>query len=124
MTATEKQIANLKPAAPGEVRNPKGVNQFSYRQDAEKHLAEWCEKYGQDLIDKLCDDARDGNRHMMKLALERILPAVKEVDLRVPGADPASLASGLAGLAAGRRTNGHDRDAEHPGANGTSGDHS
>ena len=32
---TAKQLANLQPIRPGEVRNPKGRNQYSYRRDFE-----------------------------------------------------------------------------------------
>ena len=109
------------PVQPGQVLNPTGINQYTYRADAEKHLAEWCAKHGQELIDRLLDDAKTGNGRMMQLALDRILPAVKEVDLRMPCADPSQLVLELAALAARRRTNGHDREAEPAGSNGTSG---
>jgi hypothetical protein len=71
------------PIKPGQVLNPKGINQYTYRAEAEKHLAQWCKTHGRELIDKLLDEAKRGNDRMMKLALDRILPAVKEVDLRV-----------------------------------------
>ena len=67
---------------PGEVRNPTGVNQYTYRDDAERDLAAWCKEHGTELIDRLLDDAMKGKPLPLKLALERILPAVTkhEVD--------------------------------------------
>lgn len=109
------------PIQPGEVRNPKGVNQYTYREDAERDLAEWCKIYGSDLIEKLCDEAKRGNDKMMKLALDRILPAVTKHEVAVPGADPAGLAAFMASLTPDRRANGHDRTDEHPGTNGSGG---
>ena len=112
----------LPPVRPGDPgRNPKGINQYTYRQDAEKHLSAWCVKYGEDLIDKLLDEAKGGDTTMMKLALERILPAVKEVDLRIPGSDPAELVDGVAAFFNRRRTNGADRDALPSGTDGNGG---
>ena len=106
---------------PGEVRNPKGVNQYTYREDAERDLAEWCKVYGSDLIEKLCDEAKAGNDKMMKLALERILPAVTKHEVAVPGADPAGLAAFMLERTAPRRANGHDRTDEPRRTNGSGG---
>ena len=75
---------NLKPVKAGDPPlNPTGINQYTYRAEAEKHLAEWCRAHGQELIDRLCDDARDGKTKMMELVLARVLPVVKEISLSV-----------------------------------------
>ncbi len=107
------------PIQPGEVRNPKGINQYTYRADAEKDLAEWCKKYGHELIERLLEDARKGKSKMMELALARILPAVKEVDLRIPGADPAELEDAIDAFLAKRGASGADAE---PAARRTNGD--
>jgi hypothetical protein len=87
--------SGLRPAKPGDVRNPKGLNQYTYRADAEKHLDDWCKKYGKELIERLLEDAKSGKGYAMHLALDRILPAVQKHDVKVYDADPAELEAAL-----------------------------
>ena len=96
---------------PGEVRNPLGHNQYTYRDDAKKAFAELAKSNADDFLEKVFDLAKDGESWAAKLVWEEILPAVKSVELLIPGADPLGLADGLAALAAKRRANGHDRGA-------------
>ena len=77
---------NLKPATKGEVRNPKGINGFTYRDDAERDLAMWCKQYGNEVIERLVKDAKQGKGYAMKLVLDRILPVVQKVE--VTGLEP------------------------------------
>ena len=100
--------ATLKPAKKGEVRNPKGINGFTYRAKAEEHLANWCKRYGKELISKLLNEAKKGDPVFMRMALDRILPAVQAHEVTLTEPDGEALASRLAGLAVARRGNGHD----------------
>ena len=109
--------ANVKPVKPGEVRNPSGINGYTYRADAERDLAKWCKKHGTELIERLLNDAKKGKAYALKLALDRILPAVHEHELRIPGIDPVGLGDELAAAAKRRRSNGSAADP-HPGSNG------
>ena len=85
----------LPPAKKGEVRNPKGNNQYTYRREAELNLDKWCSKHGKVLIEKLLDLAAAGKPWAMKLALERILPVVQEHKHRFPEVDDAKLDAAL-----------------------------
>jgi hypothetical protein len=104
---------NLTPFKPGQVGNPEGKNQYTYRADAERDLAAWCEKYGQELIERLLDDAKKGKGWAMKLALDRILPAVQQHDVttRVETSDE-ELVDRLASIARAKRANGHDLEPD------------
>ncbi len=83
---------NLLPGAKkGEVRNPKGNNQYTYRREAERNLDKWCKKNGKQLVERLLDLAAAGKPWAMKLALERILPVVQEHKHRFPEVDDAKL---------------------------------
>jgi hypothetical protein len=108
---------NLIPAKPGEVRNPTGRNQYTYRAEAEKHLDEWCKLYGQELVDTIANAAKAGKPWAAKLILDRVLPAVQHHDVKSSGPDLAGLGDALASLAKSKRSNGRDRDAD-AGSNG------
>ncbi len=113
------RVENLDLIKPGEVRNPKGINGFSYRDDAERCLAKWCKENGDTLIERLLDDAANGKGWAMKLALDRILPAVQKHEVSTPGADEAALDALLVRLAPKAKTNG---DARGNGSSGPAGD--
>ena len=83
------------PIAPGENRNPKGNNQYTYRREAERDLERWCRIHGTKLIEKMLDLAAAGKPWAMKLALERILPVVQEHKHRFPEVDDAKLEAAL-----------------------------
>jgi hypothetical protein len=113
---------HLKPAKPGEIRNPEGRNQYTYRREAEKHLDEWCREYGRDLIRVICAEAKARKPWAAKLMLDRILPAVTQHEVAVT--EPADLDDLLARvdqIRATKRGNGHDRDARPSGSNGSDG---
>lgn len=93
---------NLNPVKPGEVRNPTGINQYTYRADAERHLDRWCKKHGRELIERLLDDARSGKGYAMKLALDRILPAVMRHEVELPAIESNALEAALDRFAAER----------------------
>ena len=110
--------ANLKPQRAGEPgHNSTGINQYTYRADAEKHLDAWCKKHGRALVDRIANDAKAGKPWAAKLLLDRILPTVQKHEVEIPGVDSVGLGDALAAAAKSRRSNGHDRDA-CPGANG------
>jgi len=86
-------LANLKPAKPGEVRNPKGLNQFTYRQDAETTFARLLDRVdpssrdgqtiSQTILENLVMMARGRDRWAIDRVLERILPKVDKVEATV-----------------------------------------
>jgi hypothetical protein len=88
-------IGLVSPIKPGEVRNPQGRNQYTYRREAERDLERWCRKHGRELIEKLLDEARAGRSWAMKLALERILPVVQEHKITIPNVDDSSIEAAL-----------------------------
>jgi len=75
---------NLTPIKPGEVLNPTGINQFTYKRDAEKNLNAWCKEHGRELVEKICDEAKRGKPWAAKLMLDRILPTVQKHEVSVP----------------------------------------
>jgi len=91
---------NLKPIKPGEVRNPAGANQYTYRADAERHLDRWCKQHGRELIERLLEDAKQGKGYAMKLALDRILPAVTRHEVEIPAIESDALEAALDRFAA------------------------
>jgi hypothetical protein len=119
---------NLTPFKPGDVGNPKGINQYTYRAEAEKALdAMLAEKVrgktrSELIISRLLLDAKAGKPYALKLVLERILPAVTQHEVAVTepaGAD--ALLDRLAGIASKRRTNGSGAAVEPRRANGGNG---
>ncbi len=102
-------IENLKPYKKGDVGNPKGINGYTYRADAERSLAKWCKEHGDQVIERLVADAVKGRGYAMKLMLERILPAVQKHEVDIPGADESALDDFLVRFAAKKRTNGDAR---------------
>ena len=109
---SERSLANLNPNPGGEVRNPEGRNQYTYRADAERDLAAWCKRYGRDLIEKLLEKAKAGDATMMKMALDRILPAVQQHDVALTDTSDESLSDRIAALVRARRGNGHDLEPD------------
>ena len=115
--------SNLRPPwKPGDVPNPEGRNQYTYRAEAEKHLNEWCKEYGRELIRVICAEAKAKKPWAAKLMLDRILPAVMQHEHALPDAAGVdALMDRLAGIAATRRTNGGADPAEPKRANGGNG---
>ena len=83
------------PFKKGEVFNPEGKNQYTYRREAERDLERWCRHHGRTLVEKMLDLAAAGKPWAMKLALERILPVVQEHKHRFPDVDDAKLEAAL-----------------------------
>ena len=90
------------PIQPGEVRNPKGVNQWTYRREAEKSLEKWCRKHGEKLIEKICDLACEGKPWAAKIMIDRILPIVHRHEIELPSVDDASIEAALDRFLAGQ----------------------
>ena len=70
---------------PGEVRNPKGNNQYTYRRDFEKWFAEECKIRGRAGIKRLFDQWEKGERHAQQAVMDRAMPAVQKHEVLVPG---------------------------------------
>lgn len=97
---------------PGQVLNPTGINQYTYRKDAEatfdrllRSVAERGEgTVAEAILADLCEMAQEKNTWAIDRVLERILPKVDrhEVDINTP--DAAGLADALAAFAARQRT--------------------
>jgi hypothetical protein len=109
-------VDNLKPCKPGEVRNPKGINQFTYRAEAEKHLAEWCEEFGRELVRVICDEAKRKRPWAAKLMLDRILPAVQKHEIDLGESTPLDAFVQSLGTFSPSRGNGKDLEAEPGGS--------
>jgi hypothetical protein len=81
----------LPPPQLGEVRNPKGINQYTYRRQAEMDLERWCRTHGRELIEKILDLALLGKPWAVKLMLDRILPVVQKHEIQLPEVSDASI---------------------------------
>jgi len=113
---------NLRPWKPGESGNPAGVNQYTYRREAEKDLDEWCKEYGREMVRVIADAARAGKPWAAKLMLDRILPAVQKHEVDIPeGTEASTLLARLSRIAPARRTNGDGREPEPKRPNGSGG---
>ena len=115
--------ATLKPCKPGEVRNPNGYNQFTYKRDAEQTfdrlLRSPSEHPGMTVAAAILSDlivmARERDKWAIDKVLERILPAMQSHEVHFPGADAAALTDRLSGFTARKRTNGADREHDASG---------
>jgi hypothetical protein len=109
--------ANIIPPQPGEVRNPSGINQYTYRKDAEatferllRSVADRGEMtVAEAILTDLVEMGQGKDKWAIDRVLERILPAVTKHEVDLPGADPAALAARLAPSTSRSRTNGEDR---------------
>lgn len=106
-------------ARAGDVLNPRGINGWTYRDEAEKHLQEWCSQYGRDAVRVVADAARNGEPWAAKLLWDRVLPAVSRLEHDVSGSDLPGLVNGLASIASRKRTNGSGNGADHSAEDGT-----
>jgi hypothetical protein len=95
----ERLLGNTKglmpPVVKGEVRNPAGINQWTYRAEAEKDLERWCRKHGRDLIEKVLNLALEGKPWALKLMLDRIMPVVHRHEIELPHVEQGSLEAAL-----------------------------
>ena len=113
----------------GEIRNPKGHNQWTYRSEAEKQLSELLKQptetgrsLSEAVIAGLLEDARNRKPYAMKLLLERILPAVQRHE--VESVEAVGLDDLLAALDRGapeKRGNGSGRPHGSGTGNGAGG---
>ena len=51
------------------------------RSSAEASLDRWCREFGDELIERLVTDAKQGKGYAMRLVLDRILPVKKEIEV-------------------------------------------
>ena len=73
--------SNLKPAKPGEVRNPRGINQYTYRDEAKRDLQAWCKTHGKDFVEALAAKALDGEGWAAQLLWKELLPPESKHEL-------------------------------------------
>lgn len=76
-------IYNLTPTKPGQVLNPKGINQYTYRDDAKETFSKLCKDHADDFLKGVFDLAKDGEAWAAKMVWEEIMPAIKKVDLNL-----------------------------------------
>jgi hypothetical protein len=90
----------------GEVRNPAGRNQYTYRRDAERMLDAMSKEHAGEILTELFDNARLGKRWAIQYICDRILPGKTERhehDLPDDGGNVARLIDELATLSRRRR---------------------
>jgi len=66
---------------PGQVLNPRGRNQYTYRAEAEASLERYCKDHADQVIERVVLEAESGQPWAVKLLLDRILPAKHEVEV-------------------------------------------
>jgi hypothetical protein len=121
--------SGLKPFKPGDVGNPQGRNQYTYRRIAEDALEQWCRENGDALIKTICDEAKKNRAWAAKLMLDRILPAVTkhDVEAHVSGAVEVTREGEWTELAGGIRrlkSNGRELPARKGNGSADTGDSS
>jgi len=91
MAAHHNSIKNLRPAKPGDVRNPKGHNQYTYRKDFEKHIDDLCremvnnkEPRAKVLARKALELAEEGDSRALTEVLARMWPKTERHEHRFP----------------------------------------
>jgi hypothetical protein len=112
MAPTPPEATRFKP---GQVGNPEGRNQYTYRAEAEQHLEEWCKEYGRELVRVIADEARRGRPWAAKLILDRVLPAVTKHEVDLGESTPLDAFIQSVGSIPSRRGNGKDLEAEPSG---------
>lgn len=88
---------------PGEARNPKGVNQYTYRRDAEATFDELMKgvdlesglPVAERILGNIVAMARDSDKWAMERILERILPKIDRSEVVDPEADRSAIAGRL-----------------------------
>jgi hypothetical protein len=112
---------NLRPAKPGEVRNPEGHNQYTCQRAAIKAFNRLAKEVEGDetrmvqFLRALWADAISGKPCAVEQLAKRLLPIAEKHDVSLTASDDESLAYRLAGIARAKRANGHDLEAESTG---------
>jgi hypothetical protein len=96
--------ANLRPNPGGEVRNPKGHNQYTYRKDAEatfdRILRSVADRGKMTVAEAILSDvaamSQERDKWAIDKVLERILPAVQKHEVELPGVESDALDSAIA----------------------------
>jgi hypothetical protein len=89
MAVNPKSLANLRPARPGEVRNPEGHNGATYHREAERLLDEMLAELkegrtrAEAIIDRVMIEAEKGRPWAAKLIFERALPVAQRHQVSV-----------------------------------------
>jgi hypothetical protein len=84
-----KSLSNLRPVAPGEVRNPKGRNGATYRREAERLLDELLAELkdgrirAEAIIDRVLTEAEKGRPWAARLIFERALPVAQRYQVHI-----------------------------------------
>lgn len=112
---------NLTPIQPGEVRNPSGVNQYTYRDDAKRKFSELCKDNADGFLDGIFKLAKEGESWAAKMVWEEIMPTVKTIEHLIPGADPLELEDAIDAFLAKRGPGSADAEPPRPRTNGNGG---
>ena len=89
MAIHPNSLANLRPAAPGEARNPEGRNGATYRKEAERLLDEMLAELkdgrirAEAIIDRVLTEAEKGRPWAARLIFERALPVAQRHQVSV-----------------------------------------
>ena len=67
---------------PGEVKNPLGVNQYTYRDEAKRDLQAWCKTHGKDFVEALAAKALEGEGWAAQLLWKELLPPESKHELQ------------------------------------------
>lgn len=116
--------ANLKPAKPGEVRNPTGKNQWDYRREFERNISALMQEHGAEIAARLVTAAKGRNDRLLIALLDRVFPRVErhevegDLGLRADAGTLAALEDRLARLAGTRAPKRDPGDADGSGSEG------
>ena len=98
------RVENLRPVRPGQVLNPRGANQYSYRSRAHALLEELLLETREDaqetrlraILDRLVREAERGRPWAIALLLDRVLPKTQGLEhSEIVAASPGALADAL-----------------------------
>lgn len=112
-----RSLANLKPAKPGDIRNPKGVNQYSYKEDGERDFAELAKKRFRRMMERMFERAEEDSTADAREILARIVPIEKRLDLNI-GSDALGLLDRLDAYFAERGEGSVTGEYSDPGSDG------
>ena len=90
LSARERSNANLQIIKPGQVKNPTGRNQYSYKEDGERDFAELAKKRFRKTLERMFDRADEDSTADAREILARIVPVEKRIDLNI-GSDSTGL---------------------------------
>ena len=64
------------------MKNPSGINQYTYRDQAKRDLQAWCKKHGKDFVEALAVKALAGEGWAAQLLWKELLPPESKHELQ------------------------------------------